>query len=263
MNKKKAEDFALKVAWIFHQSDYSKLRKAEGCGKLGDLPTTKKDKVNAYRAAKKMGIPDEEIHYWTGMSSKELGKMIRKETHRLSDYTMADKQVFLFVYCAGHGVADSQQYFVLNDASHNLFPVESKLRAMCKGSDGMFHIVAVYDICRSDLSKFKGLSRGDDSPHLEGGNGVNYVAINGTDPAGTVDAASTLAVTLFAECDEAASEHVNSLIRIPTCWVEFQGSNGMVEKTMMGKTYNIYWDTNAGGKPISNDNQEEMKSAPT
>jgi hypothetical protein len=38
-----------------------------------------------------MGIPDEEIHYWTGMSSKELGKMIRKETHRLSDYTMADK----------------------------------------------------------------------------------------------------------------------------------------------------------------------------
>ena len=134
---------------------------------------------------------------------------------------------------------------------------------MCKGSDGMFHIVAVYDICRSDLAKFKGLSRGDDTPHLEGGNGVNYVAINGTDPSGTVDAASTLAVTLFAECDEAASEHVNSLIRIPTCWVEFQGNNGMVEKTMMGKTYNIHWDTNAGGKPIANDNQEEMKSAPT
>ena len=125
----------------------------------------------------------------------------------------------------------------------------------------MFHIVAVYDICRSDLAKFKGLSRGDDSPHLEGGNGVNYVAINGTDPSGTVDAASTLAITLFAECDEVASEHVNSLIRIPTCWVEFQGNNGMVEKTMMGKTYNIHWDVNAGGKPIANDNQEEMKSA--
>ena len=91
MSKRKAEDFALKVAWIFHQSDYSNLRKAEGCEKLGDLPTTEKDKVNACRAAKKMGIPDEEIHYWTGMSSKELGKMIRKETHRLSDYTMADK----------------------------------------------------------------------------------------------------------------------------------------------------------------------------
>ena len=91
MSKKKAEDFALRVAWIFHQSDYSQLRKAEGCSKLADLPTTEKDKVNAYNAAKKMGIKDEEIHYWTGMSSKELGKMIRKETHRLSDYTMADK----------------------------------------------------------------------------------------------------------------------------------------------------------------------------
>ena len=91
MSKRKAEDFALKVAWIFHQSDYSNLRKAEGCEELGDLLTTEKDKANACRAAKKMGIPDEEIHYWTGMSSKELGKMIRKETHRLSNYTMADK----------------------------------------------------------------------------------------------------------------------------------------------------------------------------
>jgi hypothetical protein len=37
----------------------------------------------------------------------------------------------------------------------------------------------------------------------------------------------------------------------------------MVEKTMMGKTYNIHWDTSAGGKAVANGNQEEMKSAPT
>ena len=76
-----------------------------------------------------------------------------------------------------------------------------KLRQMCKGSEGMFNILAVYDICRSDLSKFAGLRRGDEDNTVCDGPNVNYIAISGTDPKGTVAAASKLAVLLFAECD--------------------------------------------------------------
>lgn len=68
--------FSLKVAWIFHQADYSLLRQAEGCERLGDLPTTSEDKENAIIAAKKMGIAEEEIHCITSCKMSDLNKMI-------------------------------------------------------------------------------------------------------------------------------------------------------------------------------------------
>ena len=71
-------EFELKVAWIFHQADYSELRKAEGCENLGDLPTTEEDKNNAVIAAKKFGIMDENIHFWTGKNRKEIESDLRK-----------------------------------------------------------------------------------------------------------------------------------------------------------------------------------------
>ena len=86
---------------------------------------------------------------------------------------------------------------------------------MCKGSEGMFSCLAVYDICRSDLSKFKGLKRGNDSTDCEAGTEVNYVHISGTDPSGSVEAASKLAVMLFQEMDEAAEDREDCLIKIP------------------------------------------------
>ena len=81
--------FALKVAWIFHQADYSELRKAEGCQNLGDLPTTLQDKENAVKAAKRIGIADEEIQIFTGTTAKAVNAMIRREINRL--YTFAFK----------------------------------------------------------------------------------------------------------------------------------------------------------------------------
>ena len=65
---------------------------------------------------------------------------------------------------------------------------------MCKGSEGLLNVVAVYDICRSDLSSFVGLRRGESDNSCEAGPNVNYVSISGTDPQGTVAAASKLAV---------------------------------------------------------------------
>ena len=90
---------------------------------------------------------------------------------------------------------------MLNSEEHNLFAIEAKLRAMCKGSDGMFSVFAVYDICRSDLSRFAGLRRGENEEDISAGPNVNYVSISGTDPKGTVPAASKLAVTLFKVAD--------------------------------------------------------------
>ena len=127
---------------------------------------------------------------------------------------------------------------------------------MCKASDGMFSILAIYDICRSDIKNFKGLDarRGVDDIVLESGPHVNYVAISGTDPRGTVAAASKLAVLLFIECDKAAANHKYGLVQIPHVWIDFNGEDGLVEKTIMGKSYFLPW-----GESATADSDEEEK----
>ena len=130
---------------------------------------------------------------------------------------------------------------MLNSTEHNLLAIEAKLRAMCKGSEGLFNVFAVYDICRSDLSRFAGLRRGEDDSEPSAGPNVNYVAISGTDPKGTVPAASKLAVTLFKVADAAAEEHKSSMIQIPHFCVSYSGENGMAEKTIMGKPWWLPW----------------------
>ena len=60
----------------------------------------------------------------------------------------------------------------------------------------MFNVFAVYDICRSDKTKFAGLRRGEESNEMETGPNVNYIAVSGTDPSGTVPANSKLARVL-------------------------------------------------------------------
>lgn len=258
MSKHNPDVFALKLAWIFHQADYSELRKAEGCSKMGDLPTTEQDKENAIAAARRMGIPDEEIHCFTGVRAKELDQHWRRLLRRMMEYCLEGKRMFMFLYCAGHGVADQQQYFVLNDAEHNLVAVEAKLRAMCKGSEGNFSVFAVYDICRSELSKFAGLRRGAEEHDVAGGPQLNYVAISGTDPRGTVPAASKLAVLLFREADLAAADHKHGLVKIPQFCIDFMGENGLVEKTMMGKSYYMDWLVEPGQQKAVQQEEEKV-----
>ena len=71
----------------------------------------------------------------------------------------------MLVYVAGHGVCDQMQHFVLNDAEHNLMNIEEKLRSLSKGTDT--NVLAFYDICRSDRSKFPSLKRGSNPDYDE------------------------------------------------------------------------------------------------
>ena len=71
-----------------------------------------------------MGIPDEEIYCFNGVAQEDLNKKWRRLCLRMSQECLNGKKMFMFVYCAGHGVADYQQYFVLNHAEHNLVSVE-------------------------------------------------------------------------------------------------------------------------------------------
>ena len=64
------DKFDLKVAWIFHQSDYAELREVDGCEKLRDIQNDKEDKENAMKAAKNMGISEDEINVFTDICSK-------------------------------------------------------------------------------------------------------------------------------------------------------------------------------------------------
>ena len=57
-----ADKFSFKVALIFAQSAYEKLRKAEKCQNMVDLPQTKNDENHAVNMAKLQGILPENIH---------------------------------------------------------------------------------------------------------------------------------------------------------------------------------------------------------
>ena len=70
------------------------------------------------------------------------------------------KRSFLLVYCAGHGVSDQMQHFVLNDATENVINIEERLRSFSKSTDTS--ILAFYDACKSDKSSYPNLKmRGD------------------------------------------------------------------------------------------------------
>ena len=53
--------FGTKHALILCQSDYSELRKIDGCNDLGDLKATENDAVTANYLAIKLGIKHEDI----------------------------------------------------------------------------------------------------------------------------------------------------------------------------------------------------------
>ena len=72
------------------------------------------------------------------------------------------------------------------------------------------------------------------------------MAISGTDPSGTVPAASKLAVLLFREAELFAANDKSSRIHVPMFCIDFQGENGLVEKTMMGKSYYLNWKCDEG-----------------
>ena len=63
------------------------------------------------------------------------------------------RDVFFFVYYAGHGCADVKQYFVLNEkeADKIFWPAEQKLRLMATKCGSGCKLFVVYDCCREDI----------------------------------------------------------------------------------------------------------------
>ena len=68
-----------------------------------------------------------------------------------------EETIMIYAYVAGHGVADNQQYFLLNtaDVNHALYPIELTLRTFSKYGKGKCFVFAVYDICRLSSASLK------------------------------------------------------------------------------------------------------------
>jgi len=94
------------------------------------------------------------------------------------------------VYCAGHGCADQQQYFILNDNKKQLVTIEATLR-MLANMTGV-KIMSIYDVCRQPMEELKELKRGLGKPQELFGDEYTYCHIS-TLPNTLVDAKSEMA----------------------------------------------------------------------
>ena len=82
------------------------------------------DAVNAKHIAHGFGISDSDITCIEDLPLNEINSIIIKTKKELKGLARQGKRSFLFVYGAGHGVADQEQYMILHSTSGNLFPIE-------------------------------------------------------------------------------------------------------------------------------------------
>ena len=100
------DDFEVKKALIFHQSDYSLTRLIAGCQNLKDLETTKDEAAKATYIAHGLGIMDANITYIEDMAAHEIEEIFNEIIEEFSELEKQGKKTFLFVYGAGAGVID-------------------------------------------------------------------------------------------------------------------------------------------------------------
>ena len=55
----------------------------------------------------KMHVPPRNINFYHNMTLKSIQKDLRESGSEMNNYTSNKKKVFLFCYCAGHGVVDA------------------------------------------------------------------------------------------------------------------------------------------------------------
>ena len=92
-------------------------------------------------------------------SRDKLDNRMNEMIKKVEAHTKKKEKVLIFTYLAGHGAADSQQYFILNSENLDeaIYPIEERLRILTKFSKGNCFVFAVYDICRTDATKLKQL----------------------------------------------------------------------------------------------------------
>ena len=100
--------------WIIYQDDYATLRSKPDFKTLGDLPEVINDAIKARTIALGANIPALNITTLPNLTKKSFDQMYKQWFKTFMLRTKAGERSFLLVYVAGHGVADMQQYFVLN-----------------------------------------------------------------------------------------------------------------------------------------------------
>ena len=64
-------------------------------------------------------------------------------------------EVFLYIYYAGHGCADSSQYIILNETNIDkiFWPAEDKIKLILRRSGSNLKSLVVFDCCREDYTE--------------------------------------------------------------------------------------------------------------
>ena len=110
-----------------------------------------------------MDIPESNISYLIDASREEVDqkfKEITKQIEKKQKKMNKDGETsYVFVYCAGHGCADTQQYYMINSSklTEALFPIEARLRILSKAGKGSCYVFGIYDICRTKADELKKL----------------------------------------------------------------------------------------------------------
>ena len=131
------DGFHLKVAIIFHQSDYSELRQIQGYNQMENSPATEADKNKAAEMCTRMGI--EEVHVLSGKNNTDEVVKVFKEIETKSKFlSQYGARTFLFVYANGYGIKEQQQCFVLNCKKAYKYPIEAEVRSISNLSEDLF-----------------------------------------------------------------------------------------------------------------------------
>ena len=81
-------------------------------------------------------------------------ELLQKDFLTCKGYQQRREHILLYAYFAGHGCADTHQYFVINesDLDKAFWPAEMKLLQLAKRCGDGLKILVVYDICREPKS---------------------------------------------------------------------------------------------------------------
>ena len=236
------DGFHYKCAIILHQGDYSELRKVRGFEQLTDIAIAPSDATKAKEAAKRMGVPPEEIYELTGTDNmKAVEILFAKITSTCMALGLEGKRSFVFVYTTGYGVNDGQQFFMVNSAKNNKFPVEEHARSISKLSDGFCFTMCVYDTCSSNENLG---SRGGNEPadNLASGADMNYFSISNVLPK-DAPAEAKLAHTYFAHLIVKSDDRTTykGFVNIDYDLIEFKGSDGEALKVTFGNSFYLQY----------------------
>ena len=73
-----------------------------------------------------MDIPAENVTKLVDCTRKEVTAFDKDMANKIKQHAREGETIMIYAYVAGHGVADNQQYFLLNtaDVNHALYPIE-------------------------------------------------------------------------------------------------------------------------------------------